>query len=136
MSALPGDPDPAAEAVAVHRGDHRDLAVVHRGERLVATAVDPDERFIGRVGGEFLDVDTALEPAAFGVDDHHAYVGVAAGAADRVGECVPPGDRERVDRWVVDGDQRDVITNFGPEHGPEYTNGARRTRRKLVRCGG
>ena len=56
-----GDPDAAAEAVAVDRRDHRDLAVVDRGERLPAAAVHADERRVGGVGRELLDVDAGLE---------------------------------------------------------------------------
>ena len=66
MSALPGEPDAAAEAEAVHRRDHRHLAVVDRAERLVAAAVDLHEALVGRVGGELLDVDAGLEALALG----------------------------------------------------------------------
>ena len=41
-----GEPDAAAEAEPVHGRDHRDLAVVHGGERLVAAAVDADEALV------------------------------------------------------------------------------------------
>ena len=103
-----GEPDTAAEAEALHRRDHRDLAVVDRAERLVATAVDLDQTLVGGVGGELLDVDAGLEALARRLEDDDAHVGVAAGGAQRVGEVEPARDGQRVHGRVVDGHGRDV----------------------------
>ena len=121
MSALPGERDAATEAEALHRRDHRHFAVVDGGERLVAAAVHADERGVRGVGGELLDVDAGLEALALGAQDHDAHVGVATHRAERVGQFEPARNRQRVHRWIVDGDDRDPLSHFGTDHAAEIS---------------
>ena len=118
---VPCEADPAAEAEALHRRDHGDLAVVDRGERFVAAAVHLDERFVRRVGRELLDVDTRLESLALRAEDHDAHVVIAAGGPQRVGETEPARDRQCVHRRIVDRDDLDVFAALGADHRPETT---------------
>ena len=69
-------PDAAAEAEAVHGGDHRNGALVHRGECGVTPAVCADQRVEPGGALHFLDVDPGVEAAALGGqhDAVHALV--------------------------------------------------------------
>ena len=58
-----GQPDAAAEAEALHGGDHGHLAVVDGGEGGGAAAVDPDEGLVA-LGVDLLDVDAGAEAPA------------------------------------------------------------------------
>ena len=120
---IAGNRHAAPEAVAVHRGDHRYLAVVDRCERLPTALADLHERLIRRVGSELFDVDTDLESAELRVcrDDHDVHVWIAPVPADGLGELRPAGDGERIHRRVVDDDLGDVVAHLRANHGGERT---------------
>ena len=82
-------PDAAADAEAVDRGDDRNLALVHRAESVEASAVGVDQR--GEAFGvlHLLDVDAGVEAAALGAQDHHVGAPVAACFSDGVAEFEP-----------------------------------------------
>src|SRR6185437_11567337 len=77
-------PDAAAEAEAVHGGDHRDGALVDSGERGVAAAIGTDQRI--ETGGalHLLDVDPGVEAAAFGSEHDDGDGLVTTGAHQRL----------------------------------------------------
>ena len=68
-----GQADATTETETVDRGDHRDLAVVHRREHGEAVPVHGDHRLVRGVGGELLDVDAGLETLAVGTQDHDVH---------------------------------------------------------------
>ena len=115
--------DPAADTEAVHRRDHRDRAFVDRLERGEAAPVGVDQR--GEAGGalHLLDVDTGVEAASLGPQDHRVGGGVPAGVGDRVGQVEPAAGRDRVDRWIVDGHSNDAGFD-GPRRDCHGTPGA------------
>src|SRR5262249_29536434 len=98
--------DAATEAVPVHGGDHRNRALVDRGERGEAAAVGADERGVAFRRLHLLDVDARVEAAALGAQDDDAHVRIVPGRGDGRRELVPTGDGERVHRWVVHDDLR------------------------------
>ena len=102
--------DAAAEAEALHRGDDRHRAVVDRGERRVAAAVGADQRVVALAALHLLDVHAGVEAAALGAQHDDVRVRVAAGVEQRVGQVEPALHRQRVDRRVVDGDDRDAVS--------------------------
>ena len=75
--------DPAAEAEAVHGGDDRNRALVHRGERGVAAPVRADQGLEALGGLHLLDVDAGVEPPPFGSQHHDPDRGILAEAPDR-----------------------------------------------------
>ena len=118
-----GEPDASAEAKAVHGRDDGNRAVVHRGEGLVAPAVDGNQRLVGRVGGELLDVDAGLEALALGLQDHDTDIGVVTGVADRIRQREPTADGKCVHGRIVDRDDRDAVARFRADHAREHTAG-------------
>ena len=97
--------DAAAEAEAVHRGDHRDGALVDRRERRVAAAVGADQRVEAGGALHLLDVDAGVEPAPLG----RAARRRGRESSDRRSSTASarsnqPCDRQRVDRREVDDD--------------------------------
>lgn len=105
-------------------GDDRHLAVVHRGEGLPAPPVDADQRGVGGVGRELLDVDTRLIALDVGVRGHDEgpHPWVAPVGPDGLGEPVPAGDRERVHRRVVDDHLGHVVPHDGSDHERSVAN--------------
>ena len=65
--------DAAADAEAVHRGDHRHRAVVDRGEGGEAALVGADQRVEALGVLHLLDVDAGVEAAALGAQHHDAH---------------------------------------------------------------
>ncbi|CAM5474058.1 hypothetical protein SRIMM317S_06905 [Streptomyces rimosus subsp. rimosus] len=116
-------PDPTAQAVALHGGDDRHLTVVHGPERRVAPAVDAEQRPVPRRPPQLLDVHPRVEPAPGGGEHHAAGSGVAAGRPYRVGEVEPPLYGQGVDRRPVDGDERDAVPGTGQCDGGGDTHG-------------
>src|SRR5579871_2719578 len=112
-----GEAEAAAETETIDGGDDGNGAVIDRGEGFPASAVDLHERFVGGVGGEFLDVDAGLETLALGAQDDRSNLGVTAGCVQRIGERKPARDGQRIHGRVVDGDDRDVFAHFRRDHG-------------------
>src|SRR4051794_31710677 len=104
-----GEPDAAAEAEPVHGGDHRDGAVIDRGEGGVAATVGADQRSEAFGLLHLLDVDAGVEALPFGGEDHNPYVRIGTGGGQGVGELEPAGDRQRVDRRHVHDDLGDML---------------------------
>ena len=68
-------PDAAAQAVALHGGDDRHLAVVDGVERREAAAVRPDQRGVA-LGLDLLDVHAGAEGPALRAQHHRDRVRV------------------------------------------------------------
>ena len=94
--------DSAADAVAVHRRDHRHRAVVHRGERGEATLVRADQGVEALGVLHLLDVDAGVEAASLGAQHDNAYRAVRAQLLEHARQLEPAGDRQRIDRRRVD----------------------------------
>ena len=113
--------DAAAEAVPVHRGDDGHLALVDRGERLVAPVVGAEQRLMPRRALHLLDVDPRVEPFALGGEDQHAHRRILPQAAHEARELVPPSDVERVDGRVAHDDLGDAVGDrMGDGHGARH----------------
>ncbi len=95
------DADAAAEAEAVHGGDHGDLAVVDGGEGGRAAPVHPDQRLVP-LGLDLLDVHAGAEPPALGAHHDHPHRRDRAGRQHGVGQGEPRRHVERVHGRHVD----------------------------------
>ena len=104
--------DAAAEAEAVHRGDHRHLALVDRGEGGKTAAVRAEQSL--EAGGplHLLDVHAGVESAALGAQDHDPHVRILAERAHDFGQSEPALYVESVYRRMVDHDLRDAVLDF------------------------
>ena len=102
MSEAPAMPTPAAQAEAVHGGDHRNRAVVDRREGVVAAAVHGGDQ--APVARQLLHVDAGAEAAPLRRDHDDAH-GVDRG---RARSRLRPGatSRRRAARSPADGSGR------------------------------
>ena len=94
--------EPAAQRIAMDRGDHRLVALVHH---VVVAAAGRRRR---RPPAELADIG-AGDKAASGADQHHRldrWVGVAL--VERRDDALRHARRQRVDRRVVDRDDPDL----------------------------
>ena len=101
--------DAAAEAEALHRGDHRDGALVDRLEGGVAALVRADQGV--ETGGvlHLLDVDARVEALALGTEHDDLGGRVGSGGVQGGGQVEPTLHGERIDRRVVHGDDTDAV---------------------------
>ena len=102
-----GQADPPAQAEPLHRRDHRHSALVHGGERFIATAVHTDDRF--GIGLQLLDVYAGAEPLAFRAQHDHRDGGILAQSAQGRGQLEPGLHVQRVHRRTVDDDLADAV---------------------------
>jgi hypothetical protein len=56
-----------------------------------------------------LDVHARVETLALGAEDNHLRVRVGPGSVQGVGHVVPALNGERIDRWMVHGDDPDAV---------------------------
>ena len=96
-------PDAAADAESVDRGDHRNRALIDRAERGEAAAVGVDQCAESLGALHLFDVYPGVEAAALGAQDHHVGLGAIAGGGNCVAEFEPALRRNGVDGRVVDG---------------------------------
>jgi len=64
------------------------------------------------MGLHLLDVDAAAKAFAFSADQHAAHVRAHAERRDKIGQLIPAGAVERVDRGMIDHDLGDTIANL------------------------
>jgi len=101
--------DPATQAEAVDRGDHRYGALVDGLERRVAALVGADQRV--EPGGvlHLLDVDAGVEAASLGTQDDHVGGHVLARLVEGCCDVEPALHRECVDRGMAHRDDADAV---------------------------
>src|SRR4051812_18499927 len=80
-----GQADAATETETVYGGDHRDGALIDRGERREATAVGPDQRREAVCRLHLLDVDAGVEAFALGRQHNDVHVRIGARIGDHLG---------------------------------------------------
>src|SRR5271166_4948543 len=111
--------EPAAKRRAMQRGDHRLWHRLDRGDDLAEA-----RRLRGLA--EFGDVGAGKKGTAGASDDHRLDRRVVAGLTERLGEPGADLVLERVDRRVVDGDDRDLAIAAQIDAGVEVAHGAPR----------
>ena len=102
MSRRADDADAAAEAEAVHRGDHRHRAVVDRGEGVVAAAVHRRRSACRRARAPSRRRRRWKPRPSARISDARARRRRRPSPASSVGELAPAGAAERVHGRVVD----------------------------------
>ena len=129
-----GQADAAAEAEAVHRGDHRHRAVVDGGERGEAALVGADQRLVPLGPLHLLDVHAGAEAAALRGEDHGPGRGFGPRRGDRRREIPPALHRQRVDRRKVDDHLGDPVSGAHPDAHRLPARAVRLPTRTALRC--
>jgi len=101
--------DAATEAEAVNRRHDGHHGVVDRGEGVVAAAVDACDE--ARVARKLFDIHAGAKAAASGRQKNDVHAVVAARRRDDVGEFLPSGGVEGVDRRVIQHHLRDSVVD-------------------------
>ena len=133
-----GQPDTAAQAEAVHRGDHRHRAVVDRGERGRAAPVGAEQGLVPPLLAlralHLLDVHPGAEAAARRGQDHRPRARGGARRRDRVRQVVPALHGQRVDRREIDDHLGDPVRrpHLNAHRAPGVRTSSRR--RRAPRC--
>ena len=96
-------PDAAADAESVDRGDNRYRAFINRAECGEAAAIGVDKRAESFGALHLFYVHPGVEAAALGAQDDHVGIGAIAGGSNRVGEFEPALRGNGVDGRIVDG---------------------------------
>ena len=133
----------AADAVAVHRGDHRDGEVGDRAHRRLPVADPVVARGVGRGGRgalarrqrrELLEVEPDAEVRPARGDDEGAHVVASGDLGGRHAKVAPEGPAHRVARLgPVQPQRRDVVVDLqgeyvGREHWPPLRRAQPRSR--------